>query len=143
MCVLLLCLLLLDYGILFFSSFALEGATERLESGWGAARPSWSVCSQGSRGHLQSLWSAFVVWQEKGVGEREIMIVTYFPEKKKTPPIQFVCKGNEGCFADVGCCHRLTAPPAPAAVQGRGVSCIYIYIYIYLYIYAFPSQSHQ
>lgn len=93
MCVLLLCLLLLDYGILFFSSFALEGATERLESGWGAARPSWSVCSQGSRGHLQSLWSAFVVWQEKGVGEREIMIVTYFPEKKK--PHQFNSSAKE------------------------------------------------
>lgn len=82
----------------------------------------------------------FCSLQEKGVGEREIMIVIHFPEKKNSHQFDLSAKEMK-VVADIGCGHQLTAPPAPAAVQGRGVSCIYIYISIYLYIYAFPSQS--
>lgn len=76
---------------------------------------------------------------ERGQGTRDYDCYI-FSWKKKFPPIQFVCKGNEGC------CRCRLSPSAdssasPRAVQGRGVSYIYIYISIYLYIYAFPSQS--
>lgn len=55
-----------------------------------------------------------------------------------------ICRQRKCRRSDVGCCYWSTARPAPAAVQGRSVSCIYIYISIYLYIYIcffFPSLS--
>lgn len=74
-------------------------------------------------------------------GERGIMviIICFF---LKNPTNSSICLQRKSRCSDVGCCCWPTALPAPAAVQGRGVSCIYNYIYIYIYIYMlFPSQS--
>lgn len=95
----------------------------------------------GFKGMSTIISVCFCSLQKKGLREREIMIVIHFPEGKKSSHQVNLSAKEMKVVADVGCGHQPTAPPAPAAVQGRGVSCIYIYISIYLYIYAFPSQS--
>lgn len=69
------------------------------------------------------------------------MLYIFLKEKKKFPPIQFACKGNEGCCR---CWLWPSADCSASPSSGARTRCflyIYIYISIYLYIYAFPSQS--
>lgn len=69
------------------------------------------------------------------------MIVTYFPEKKNSHQFNLSAKEMK-VAADVGCCHQLTAPPAPEQCKDA-VFPIYISISIYIYIYmlSLPSLS--
>lgn len=71
-----------------------------------------------------------------GGGARDYCCYNFF--FLNNPTNSSICLQRKCRRSDVGRCCRPNARPAPAAVQGRDVSCIYIYIYIYLYIYAFP-----
>lgn len=109
---------------------------------WNAHPTKCNVQNQGLMVLLQSsrsgLFSLFCR-ASKG-GAKDYCRYTFF--FLKNPTNSSICLQRKCRCSDVGCCCQPNARPAPAAVQGRGVSCIYIYIYIYLYIYMlFLSQS--
>lgn len=88
-------------------------------------------CSAGLQGGLGQARRGGV-----GGGARDSCCYNFF--FLNNPTNSSICLQRKCRRSDVGRCCRPNARPAPAAVQGRDVSCIYIYIYIYLYIYAFP-----
>lgn len=105
-----------------------------------------NVQNQGCPVLQRSSWSGLLLPFRRASKERARDYCHYNFFSLKNPTNSSIYLQRKHRCSDVGCCCWPTARPAPAAVQGRSVSCIYIYIYIYiyLYIYAFPFPvSHQ
>lgn len=149
------CLLFLDVCLAASTGLALlpkgfpsrsHGQQTRRTRGWSvrrrAARPVRRSCSRPGLLALESLRRP-----SKGIARDywhyNFILFFFF---LKNPSNSSICLQRKCRCSDVGCCCWPTGRPAPEAVQGCSVSCIYIYIYIYLYIYIYALPfpvSHQ